>query len=137
MKNIIVASAFVLGGVIGLVAPSAQAANARHPYSNVDHRNDNGNNTGDDQVERLNSMQLDQARAGAGAGAMMGGQGSMPMGAAGTMPMMGDHGSMPMGAAGTAPMMGGQGSMPMGSAGTAPMMGTMPMTGRPGATPLK
>ncbi len=152
MKNLILASAFALVGVAGLTAPSAQAANARHPYSNVDHRNDKGNNTGDDQVERLNSMQLDQARAGAGAAPMMGGQGGMPMGASGTMPTMGGQGGMPMGASGTMPMMSGQGSMPMngttpmtgapgsmpmGATATVPMNGAMPMPVRPGATPTR
>ena len=34
------------------------AANANHPYSNVDHRVDAGNNTGDAQVDRLNQAQL-------------------------------------------------------------------------------
>ena len=129
MKNLILASAFALVGVVGLTAPSAQAANARHPYSNVDHRNDKGNNTGDDQVERLNSMQLDQARAGAGTAPMMGGQGGMPMGASGTMPMMGGQGGMPMN--GTTPMTGAPGSMPMGGTATVPMNGAMPMPARP------
>ncbi len=129
MRNLILASAFALVGVVGLTAPSAQAANARHPYSNVDHRNDKGNNTGDDQVERLNAMQLDQARAGAGAAPMMGGQGGMPMGASGTMPMMGGQGSMPMN--GTTPMTGAQGTMPMGATATVPMNGAMPMPARP------
>ncbi len=142
MRNLILASAFALVGVVGLTAPSAQAANARHPYSNVDHRNDKGNNTGDDQVERLNAMQLDQARAVAGAAPMMGGQGGMPMGASGTMPMMGGQGSMPMNGTmmggqgsmpmnGTTPMTGAQGTMPMGATATVPMNGAMPMPARP------
>ena len=37
-----------------------QAANADHPYSNIDRRNDAGNDTGDSQVERLNEGQLDR-----------------------------------------------------------------------------
>ena len=142
MKTVILASAFALAGVVGLATPGAQAANARHPYANADHRNDKGNNTGDDQVERLNSMLLDLARAGAGASPMMGGQGNMPMGAAGTMPMNGSMGTTPMsGGMGTTPMSGGMGTTPMsGSMGTTPMsggMGTTPMTGRPGATPTR
>ena len=36
------------------------AANADHPYSNIDRRNDAGNDTGDSQVERLNEGQLDR-----------------------------------------------------------------------------
>ncbi len=135
MKNLILASAFALVGVVGLTAPSAQAANARHPYSNVDHRNDKRNNTGDDQVERLNAMQLDQARAGTGAAPTMGGQGGMPMGASGTMSMMGGQGSMPMNA--TTPMTGAQGTMPMGATATVPVNGAMPMPVRPGATPMR
>ncbi len=41
-------------------AASAQAANARNPYGNVDRRTDAGNDTGDSQVDRLNDMQLDR-----------------------------------------------------------------------------
>ena len=48
-----------LAGAFLLAAPmAAYAANAAHPYSNVDHRNDAGNNTGDSQVDRLNAQQL-------------------------------------------------------------------------------
>jgi hypothetical protein len=47
-------------GALLLAAPiAAHAANADHPYSNVDHRNDAGNNTGDSQVDRLNQAQLE------------------------------------------------------------------------------
>jgi hypothetical protein len=54
-------SAFALALVGGAaLAPSAHAANARHPYSNVNHANDAGNDTGDSQVDQLNSAQLDQ-----------------------------------------------------------------------------
>ncbi len=34
------------------------AADAAHPYSNIDRRNDAGNNTGDWEVDRLNQAQL-------------------------------------------------------------------------------
>ncbi len=45
--------------VLAMAAPGAAlAANANNPYSNVDHRNDAGNNTGDSQVDRLNQAQL-------------------------------------------------------------------------------
>ena len=37
-------------------------ANARRPYSNVDRRNDAGNDTGDSRVEELNRMQLERSR---------------------------------------------------------------------------
>ena len=60
-KVALVASALALGLALG-IAP-AFAANARQPYSNVDKRNDRGNDTGDSQVERLNQQQLDQARS--------------------------------------------------------------------------
>ena len=36
------------------------AANKRHPYKNVNHRNDAGNKTGDSKVGGLNSQQLDK-----------------------------------------------------------------------------
>lgn len=45
--------------LLGLAAP-AIAANADHPYSNVDKRNDAGNDTGDNRVEGLNSGQLNE-----------------------------------------------------------------------------
>ena len=44
--------------------PSAcLAANATHPYANVDPRNDAGNDTGDARVDQLNAAQLDGAQA--------------------------------------------------------------------------
>jgi hypothetical protein len=43
------------------LAPSAAfAAHAGAPYSNVDHSNDMGNDTGDSQVEGLNAGQLNE-----------------------------------------------------------------------------
>ena len=49
----------------GRVGPQRDAlvvdvANVRNPYGNVDRRNDAGNDTGDSEVERLNSQQLGQ-----------------------------------------------------------------------------
>jgi hypothetical protein len=42
-----------------LAAPiAASAADALHPYSNVDHRVDDGNNTGNSLVPKLNEQQL-------------------------------------------------------------------------------
>lgn len=38
----------------------AMAANARHPYANIDRRVDAGNDTGDSQVDQLNRAQLDE-----------------------------------------------------------------------------
>ncbi len=43
--------------------PAARAANANHPYSNVDRRVDAGNDTGDARVEQLNQAQLGQTQA--------------------------------------------------------------------------
>ena len=52
--------ATILAGALILSTPlAAQAANADHPYANVDHRNDAGNDTGDSQVDRLNQTQLE------------------------------------------------------------------------------
>ena len=49
----------ILAGALILGAPLAvRAANADHPYQNIDHSNDAGNNTGDQQVDRLNQAQL-------------------------------------------------------------------------------
>ena len=59
-----------LAAAWGAAAPAAMAANARHPYSNVDRRVDKGGPTGDDQVERLNQVQLDAARAANGSAAV-------------------------------------------------------------------
>jgi hypothetical protein len=39
---------------------AARAANADQPYQNVNKANDAGNNTGNAQVDKLNSNQLDE-----------------------------------------------------------------------------
>jgi hypothetical protein len=50
--------------VLGLLVPVASwAADARHPYTNVNPRNDAGNDTGDSQVDRLNEAQLQRPGA--------------------------------------------------------------------------
>ncbi|MBV9750724.1 MAG: hypothetical protein JO157_18110 [Acetobacteraceae bacterium] len=49
-------SAFALA----LAAAPAMAANANHPYSNIDRRVDAGNDTGDSRVDALNRSQLDE-----------------------------------------------------------------------------
>lgn len=41
-----------------IATPVELAADAGHPYSNVDHSNDAGNDTGDSQIESLNEQQL-------------------------------------------------------------------------------
>jgi hypothetical protein len=47
-----------LAATLAATSSAAQAANARHPYANIDHRIDAGNDTGDAQVEALNEGQL-------------------------------------------------------------------------------
>lgn len=54
------ASAQLLRSEQALLPGVDLAANARNPYGNVDRRDDAGNDTGDDQVERLNEGQLDR-----------------------------------------------------------------------------
>jgi hypothetical protein len=56
------ASAFALVMGIGylLMPMQALAAHAGAPYTNVDHSNDIGNDTGDSRVDSLNSGQLNQ-----------------------------------------------------------------------------
>ena len=63
MKPILLAFAAVLA-LAAFGAPTAQAANARKPYGNIDRSNDKGNDTGDSQVDRLNDMQLERNYAG-------------------------------------------------------------------------
>ncbi len=48
------------GAAAFALAPQAHAAHAGAPYTNVDHSNDAGNNTGDSEVEKLNEAQLDK-----------------------------------------------------------------------------
>ena len=60
----ILALAVAMGSAL-YAAPSV-AANARKPYSNVDKRNDKGNDTGDSQVDKLNQQQLDSVRSQSG-----------------------------------------------------------------------
>ena len=47
-------------GLAGMTAPASFAASADHPYSNVDHRQDAGNDTGDHRVGTLNEGQLNR-----------------------------------------------------------------------------
>ena len=54
------AAATAIGGVAVATAPSAWAAHAGAPYSNVDHSNDMGNDTGDSRVDSLNAGQTDE-----------------------------------------------------------------------------
>lgn len=48
----------LLACAVMAVPPAASAANYRHPYTNVDPRNDAGNDTGDRVTDQLNAMQL-------------------------------------------------------------------------------
>lgn len=59
MKAVPLLPALALAMGIGLAPAQLRAANADHPDQNVDKRNDAGNSTGNAQVERLNSGQLD------------------------------------------------------------------------------
>ena len=74
MKATLIALAFAIGA-----ASPVLAANARHPYQNIDRRVDAGNPTGDDATDRLNAQQLDSARGGLGGSAPAYNQ-NMPMG---------------------------------------------------------
>jgi len=56
MKTTLIAFALALG--VGSVASPVVAANARHPYQNIDRRVDQGNPTGDNMVDQLNAQQL-------------------------------------------------------------------------------
>ena len=50
----------MLAAVPALAPGVAFAAHAGAPYTNVDHSNDMGNDTGDSRVEGLNSAQLNR-----------------------------------------------------------------------------
>lgn len=51
---------FLIGSALALAHHPAFAANADAPYTNVDPRNDRGNDTGDSQVDGLNKSQTDR-----------------------------------------------------------------------------
>ena len=59
MKTALLLS-MLAAGSFALASAPACAANADHPYQNVDPSNDKGNDTGDSQVDKLNSGQLDE-----------------------------------------------------------------------------
>jgi len=89
MKTALIALALAMG--VGSVASPVLAANARHPYQNIDRRVDKGNPTGDDQVDRLNQQQLGGGGLGGPSSGM--GQNGMPMQGNG-MPMQGSGSGM-------------------------------------------
>ena len=60
MKTLALFRAVVLAAVPALAPGAAFAAHAGAPYTNVDHSNDMGNDTGDSRVEGLNSAQLNE-----------------------------------------------------------------------------
>ncbi len=93
MKPILLASAAVLA-LAAFGAPTAQAANARKPYANIDRSNDKGNDTGDSQVDRLNDMQLDRNYAGP----------RYPVGTPPPPPVPMSPGALPPAGSSTAPM---------------------------------
>jgi hypothetical protein len=49
-----------IGSILALAPRPAFAANSDAPYTNVDPRNDRGNDTGDSQVDGLNKSQTDR-----------------------------------------------------------------------------
>ncbi len=60
MKTLALLRTFALAAVPALAPAAAFAAHAGAPYTNVDHSNDMGNDTGDFRVEGLNSAQLNE-----------------------------------------------------------------------------
>ena len=66
MKPILQLTAVLFGTLLAFasglafVPQPAMAAHAGAAYTNVDPRNDRGNDTGDSQIEGLNERQLDQ-----------------------------------------------------------------------------
>ena len=58
------ALALALAAAVAAAPAVAFAANAKHPYSHVNHANDAGNRKGDAETARLNQQQLDQIRTG-------------------------------------------------------------------------
>jgi hypothetical protein len=56
MKSALVLAALALAA--GASLRPAYAAHAGAPYTNVDHKNDAGNDTGDSKVDDLNAAQL-------------------------------------------------------------------------------
>ncbi|HEX5327151.1 MAG TPA: hypothetical protein VFW75_10830 [Acetobacteraceae bacterium] len=61
-RRLAAAAILAAGAALATLPAPVQAANARHPYSNVDKRVDKGGDTGDSQVEILNQRSLDAAR---------------------------------------------------------------------------
>ena len=61
MKTTLLLAALALAA--GSALRPAYAAHAGAPYTNVDKRNDAGNDTGDSQVDQLNAAQLNQGVA--------------------------------------------------------------------------
>ncbi|MGI4951302.1 MAG: hypothetical protein ACRYGM_05820 [Janthinobacterium lividum] len=66
MKIFPAALALVVAMGAAIYSAPTMAANARHPYQNINKKNDKGNDTGDSQVEKLNQQQLDSVRAQSG-----------------------------------------------------------------------
>jgi hypothetical protein len=57
MKTALMIAALALAGTGAALRP-AYAAHAGAPYTNVNHANDAGNDTGDSMVDQLNAQQL-------------------------------------------------------------------------------
>ena len=64
MRKLTLMTAAIAAMGIAVASPTiASAANARHPYRNVNHANDKGNRPGDAETAKLNQQSLDQAKA--------------------------------------------------------------------------
>ena len=63
MIKVIAVSAFIFAAGLGNSVQPSEAANARHPYQNVNHRNDRGNDTGNAGTARLNDEQMASIRS--------------------------------------------------------------------------
>jgi hypothetical protein len=58
--NVLIGALVAVGFGLAYAPRPAVAAHAGAPYTNVDPRNDRGNDTGDSQIEGLNQRQLNQ-----------------------------------------------------------------------------
>jgi hypothetical protein len=60
LTSVLMGALVAAGFGLACAPRSALAAHAGAPYTNVDPRNDRGNDTGDSQIEGLNQRQLNQ-----------------------------------------------------------------------------
>jgi hypothetical protein len=77
MTRTAIGTGMAVAALLAFSGPRAFAADAAHPYSNVNHSVDAGNDTGDSQVDQLNQQQLQkngQSYQGGGSGQGWSGQ---------------------------------------------------------------